>query len=182
MVAEQDSLFSRAALRNAVKVPSLVAAFLLLAATLASHRSWENGVSVQIPGAPIKILAVSSDYESDYDVIDHRQGSVYFDDCLRFSIDSKSLVRRVQFYFALVDVQGTIRRPPLPVDVRFRSNAEAPSSVARGACRRYAYENGIGGLWLTAWVNEVDFEGGTSWHAPPRSQMQSIIYDALPQI
>jgi hypothetical protein len=49
-------------------------------------------------------------------------------------------------------------------------------------CRLQGYANGDRGLWLVAWVNEVDFSDGTSWHAPAElNDMIPIIKAALPR-
>lgn len=128
----------------------------------------------------IEMVSIRSPWTSDYDYTLHRQGAIYFNDCVSFVNRASVPAVHIQFVFAAVDTEGQPRRPLLPLDVRY---SIAPNVLQEGPsiCRLQGYANGDRGLWLVAWVNEVDFSDGTSWHAPAIKGMVPLIKDALPK-
>ena len=144
----------------------------------ASSRPWTEAVPVNLGGSEIEIASVSSDWASDYDVINRRQGPIYYNDCITW-IDRDDTVTHVQFVFATVTTEGVIKHELLPLDAHHR--AVAGEKPERANCRDHAYANGADGLWLVAWPSEVDFAGGTHWQAPPIDQMTPYILQALPR-
>lgn len=170
---ERISFDFRNVIMQFVSAAKLSAAIVLVATTL--HPG--GGVPVQLTGSRIEIQAVGAEDESDYDVINRRQGPIYYHDCLSFVTTGAVGITRIQFMFALVNGRGEIKWPGLPVDQRYK--AAAASSGVRGVCRKYAYGNRQYGLQLVAWSNIVEFADGTSWHAPPADRMKPYILAAL---
>ena len=107
------------------------------------------------------------------------EGPIYFNDCATFEDTGAVGVTHIQVMFAPVGGAGTPRQAPMPVDVRYKAHPTAPGSTL-AACRDHAYANGAGGLWLAAWVSEVDFADGTSWHAPSGAPLYAAISAAIP--
>lgn len=128
----------------------------------------------------IEIVSVSSNWASDPDYVNNRQGPIYFIDCLRWINRAGSDVSHVQFMYAAVTPDGVVRYKPLSHDVHYLAKRNESRSDASN-CIRHGYGNGINGLWLAAWVNEVDFADGTAWRAPTGSDLQAAIVDALPK-
>jgi hypothetical protein len=133
-----------------------------------------NGIPVQLAGSPLQIDRAASRWVVGFDYAKGRADSVTYEDCATFVNRSTSTVTHAQVIFAAADGDGNLRRRSLPFDVRYTLKpGEASPKFIR--CLPNGYGNGERGLWLIAWVNEVDFADGTSWHAPPEN-------DVLPQI
>jgi hypothetical protein len=156
-----------------------------LAATIAMPSAWadetsqQEGRPVQQQASRIEIVSVRSPWTSDFDYGLHRQGSTYFKDCLSFVNRANVPVTHVQFVFAAVDTKGRPLHPLLPLDLRY---AIKPNALQDGPsiCREQGYGNGERDLWLAAWVSEVDYSDGTSWHAPDVNELIPSIEAALP--
>ncbi len=161
---------------------AMIVGFFVAVCTVyaAETRPWTEAVPVNIDGSHIEIAAVSSDWASDYDVINRRQGPVYYNDCLTWVDRGDVAVMHVQFVFATVTTEGEIKHELLPLDVHHKAvPGEKRGDISN--CRDHAYANGADGLWLIAWPNVVDFADGTHWQAPPIEQMTPYILDALPK-
>ncbi len=148
----------------------------------AAGRSWHDGIPVQLAGSHIELISVTSDVASDQMFLNGRvqQGPLYFNDCLTWVDRADVAVTHAQFIYATVTTEGEIKHKPLPLDIHYRAQP-GEKRDDRNNCRDHAYANGADGLWLVAWVNEVDFADGTSWRAAPIDQMQSYIIEALPR-
>src|ERR1700685_1492983 len=133
-------------------------------ACLADDNRWEQGVPVQLPESRMRISDVASQWASDPTFLNGRvqQGPMYFNDCLTFINGGMFAATHVQIAFAPVDLNGSIKRPIMPLDIWSRAEPGARRSV----CRDHAYANGAKGWWLVGWVSAVDFAGGSSWRAP----------------
>lgn len=144
--------------------------------------AWETAVPVQLPGLKIELVSVTSTWATDQVFMNGRiqQGPIYFNDCLTWINRADVDVTHVQFIYATVTPTGEVKHKPLPLDVRYRAHP-GEKRDDHSNCRSYGYANGADGLWLVAWVNEVDFADGTSWHAPPQEKMQPYILNALPK-
>lgn len=144
-----------------------------------TQRSWHDGIPVQVVGSPIQLLTVRADWRTDFDFASRTQGPVYFNDCVTFVNNANVAATHIQFIFAAVDTAGDVKTPLLPLDVRYVAKVGALQNAAKN-CRDHAYGNGYRGFWLVAWVNEIDFADGTSWHAPQAVDLMNNIRAALP--
>ena len=152
---------------------ALLLAFLIAA----TSRSWTEAVPVNFDDSHIEIVSVISNWASDPDYVNNRQGPIYFHDCLTLTNEGSIDVTHVQVMFAPVDLSGNIKRPPMPHDSSSRIRPGAKLDV----CRDHAYANGVRGWWLVGWVNVVTFADSTVWHAPDDAQLRDAIVSAIPQ-
>lgn len=68
-------------------------------------------------------FAAFASFGPDYsDVMVSRTGQVTYQDCVAITNRSTSTVAHVQVVFSAVDVQGTPKRPNLPLDLRATVN------------------------------------------------------------
>jgi hypothetical protein len=131
---------------------------------------WSVGLPVNFDGAPLKVERVAAKFS-----IDRRMFPEFrYEDCIQFFNGAPSAVRHVQAAFTLVDADGSIRRPVMPVDDGDIVAAWV-SSGQYGACRFDAYEDGDAGLRLVGWINRVDFDDGSSWNAPTQDHLEAAI-------
>ncbi|HET9097540.1 MAG TPA: hypothetical protein VFN37_12820 [Candidatus Baltobacteraceae bacterium] len=140
-----------------------------------------EGRVVQLPDSKIQLLYVRSDWTSNYDVINHRQSPISFNDCVAFVSQAGVAVTHIRFLFAAVDGEGHIRRPPLSLDVRYTIEPGSKHDE-RANCREHGYANGDRGLWLVAWVSRVDFADGTTWTAPALNRLSTTVEATSPPV
>ena len=157
------------------------AAVLLIVLCLiaaAPYDSWMHGVPVQQSGSHIEIASVTSRARSDFDPYTRLPGPIFFDDCIALINRGVTAAVHVQVVFVGVDQFGNPRRKQLPLDVR-RIMPPGAKEDGEDLCRYHVYPNADRGYRLAAWVNEVDFSDGTSWHAPPVAKLIPLIQRAL---
>lgn len=136
-----------------------------------------NGLVWSIPGSPVELTRVYSYWSSDYEVVTHSQGPIYFNDCVEFRNQSNKPIRAFQVVFASVYPDGRAKGAPTPLDIR--TTVAPGQSVTSLNCRDHAYANGAGGRWLVGWVNSVTYVDGTVWHTAPAVE-GSVDNGALP--
>lgn len=153
--------------------------FVLATSAMADDTRWEHGLSVELPESRIRVSDVVTPWQSDPTFFDGRvqQGPMYYNDCLTLRNEGSIDVTHVQVMFAPVDLAGNIKRAPMPFD---SSSRISPGST-RTVCRDHAYANGARGWWLVGWVNVVNYDDGTTWHAPPVDALHEAILESLPR-
>lgn len=150
--------------RSGIRLVGLLIWFLCGSITFAGSFG-STGKVWQIPSSQIHVRRIYSYWMSDPDVINHTQGTIYFNDCVSFTKLARSTATDIQFMFASVYPDGRLVGPILPYD--WRKSAKPGVAQDGMNCRDHAYENGIGGRWLVGWVNSVFYSDGRMWHAAP---------------
>ena len=149
-------------------------AAVLMSLALLSAEPWSVGIAVQLPTSPLQLERVASKWILELDYARSRPQQITNSDCATFVNHSGSSVTHVQIMFSAVDGEGIPKRRSLSFDMRETVKpGQSSSDFAR--CLSDGYANGDRGLWLVAWVNEVDFADGTSWHAPPEKDVVAYI-------